>query len=356
MNVVIRVDASLRIGTGHLARCLTLANALKHGGAKALFICRHVTDFMRDQVRDTGHDLVVLPPREDAADGDLAHSAWLGVPQADDATDTLAALRQYGPVDWLVVDHYGLDARWEKALRPAAARLLALDDIADRPHDADLLLDQNLQDTDQDRYADLLPAASRRLIGPRFALLRPEFQMLAAARPKRRDRMNIFFGGVDPDGMTVRATEALDCATLRDVPADIVIGMDNPHRARISALVENLPGATLHIQPANLGVLMNRAQLALGGGGATSWERCCLGVPTAIVSIAENQKSGCRALARARAAIYLGDIGQLSADCIARAVRGLLGNPRLLAAMSRRAGALVDGGGVERVAEAMTCA
>jgi len=350
MNVVIRVDASLRIGTGHFTRCLTLANALKRGGAKVLFICRHVTDFMRDQIRDTGHDLVVLPPREDAADGDLAHSAWLAVPQVDDATDTLAALRQYGPIDWLVVDHYGLDARWEKALRPAAARLLALDDIADRPHDADLLLDQNLQDTDQDRYAGLLPATCRRLIGPRFALLRPEFQALAAAQPKRRDRVNIFFGGVDPDGMTVRATKALDCATLRAVPADIVIGIDNPHRACIAALVEKLPGATLHIQPANLGVLMNRARLALGGGGATSWERCCLAVPTAIVSIAENQKSGCRALARARAAIYLGDIAQLTADCIARAVQDLLGKPRLLVAMSRRAGALVDGRGTDRVA------
>ena len=150
--------------------------------------------------------------------------------------------------------------------------------------------------------------------------------------------------------------EAFDCPLLRDLAIDVVIGIDNPHRAQVAELARKLPRSMLHVQPSNLGALMSRARLALGAGGASSWERCCLGVPTAVISIADNQKSGCRALAAARAAVYLGDMAELTANCIAKATQKLLTKPGLLSAMSRRAAALVDGRGTDRVVEAMSCA
>ncbi len=206
-----------------------------------------------------------------------------------------------------------------------------------------------------DAPTGLLPDGCRSLIGPTYALLRPEFHTLAANLPQGRDRLNIFFGGADSAGMTVRALEGLVAADLGGVPIDIIAGQDNPHRNKIAALAGRIPGATLYIQPSNLGAIMARAQLALGAGGATSWERCCLGVPTALVSIAENQKSSSHALAAARACIYLGDIAEVTAECVADAVGRMLVHPRLLNAMSRRAMALVDGQGTGRVVEAMAC-
>ena len=355
MNIAVRVDASLRIGTGHVARCVTLASELKRRGGCILFICRHLTEFIRRHIQESGHDVVLLPQREETSDGDLSHAGWLGVSQTDDATDTLAILRERAPFDWLVVDHYALDIRWENAVRGAVRAVLAIDDIADRIHFVDMLLDQNLQDQRSDRYAGLLPDKCRRLIGPRYALLRPEFRALASHLPQRRTRLNIFFGGTDLVGMTVRALEGLAEANLRGVPIDIIVGQDNPHRDMIAALAGRIPDTVLYIQPSNLGAIMARAQLALGAGGATSWERCCLGVPTALISIAENQKSGCRALAAARAGVYLGDIAEVTAQQIARTVQRMLTHPRLLKAISRRAAAVVDGRGTERVVEAMTC-
>ena len=354
-NVAIRVDASQRIGTGHMARCITLAAELKRQGSHILFVCRHLTEFLRSQIQKAGHEVVLLPQQAATDGGDLSHAAWLGVSQSDDAEDMLALMRKRRPLDWLVVDHYALDARWETALHGTTRAMLAIDDIADRPHSVDILLDQNLQPERSDRYAGLLPDGCRRLIGPKYALLRPEFHTLAAHLPQGRDRLNIFFGGADLAGMTVRALEGLAAANLGNVPIDIIAGQDNPHRDRIAELAGYIPNATLHIQPSNLGAIMARAQLALGAGGATSWERCCLGVPTALVSVAENQKSSSQALAAARACIYLGDIAEVTAQCVADAARRLLVRPRLLRAMSRRARTLVDGQGTERVVEAMAC-
>jgi UDP-2,4-diacetamido-2,4,6-trideoxy-beta-L-altropyranose hydrolase len=356
MKVAIRVDASQRIGTGHVARCITLAAELKRQGGQVLFVCRHLTEFLRNQIQAGGHEVALLSRPVEGFGGDRPHGVWLGVSQNDDAADTVAQLRERAPFDWLVVDHYALDARWETTVREVVRAILVIDDIADRPHLADMLLDQNLQRGCFDRYAGLLPNDCRRLIGPRYALLRPEFHVLATHLPERRDRLNIFFGGVDPAGVTVRALEAIAKAGLNSVPIDIVVGQDNPHRDMIAALATRMANSVLHIQPSNLGAIMAGAQLALGAGGATSWERCCLGVPTALVSIAENQKNSSQALAAARAAIYLGDIADVTAQRLARAVRQMLAHPRLLGAMSRRAAALVDGCGTERVVEAMACA
>jgi UDP-2,4-diacetamido-2,4,6-trideoxy-beta-L-altropyranose hydrolase len=353
MQVVFRVDSSAQIGTGHMARCLTLANALRERGKSTGFVSRQITPGMERLLVAHGHALLRLPEGREK-DVRLAHAHWLGASQSEDARATAVLMPDSG-CEWLVVDHYGLDAEWEKLLRPHARLLLAIDDLADRSHVCDMLLDQNLQPKGSDRYAGLMTSGCRQLIGPRYALLRPEFRKLADSQPRTRDRVNIFFGGTDPDGMTVRAAEGLAQNDMEGLAADIVVGQDNPHRDRIAALVKRLPSAVLHIQPQNLATLMSRAVLALGAGGATSWERCCLRLPTLLVSIADNQKSGCQALAAARAGLYLGDMVDVTARRLTSVMRRVLSRPGLLAAMSRRAAALVDGQGTARVVEEMLC-
>jgi len=282
----------------------------------------------------------------------LAHSSWLAVTQESDAEETLNALKSQR-WDWMAVDHYALDWRWETPLRGLAANILAIDDLADRRHDCDILLDQNLTDLRIDRYAGLTPPACRKLIGVSYALLRPEF-----SHDGRRDqapgaskRLNILFGGTDPQGGTelaLRAVSLLD-PTLA-IATDVIIGSGNVRQPAIRELCQALPGAQLHIQTSDIAELFAAADLAIGAGGATSWERCRLGLPALVTSMAHNQRRACEALAQARVAIDLGELALLTPGTLAGTIARILAKPRLLAAMSQRASKLVDGKGTQRVA------
>ena len=176
--IVFRTDASLAIGTGHVMRCLTLADALRERGARSHFICRTHDGHLIEHIRAHGHQVSALPATASTSmtsntDNSTAHAHWLGVDWASDALDTLTVLQGLR-TDWLVVDHYALDARWEKKLRHGCQRLLVIDDLADRPHDCELLLDQNLGRLASD-YDRSVPVSCTVLAGPQHALLRPEF-------------------------------------------------------------------------------------------------------------------------------------------------------------------------------------
>jgi UDP-2,4-diacetamido-2,4,6-trideoxy-beta-L-altropyranose hydrolase len=168
MNIVIRADAAVHIGSGHVMRCLTLADELRRHGASVTFICRDWDGHLQTHIMGKGYECVLLPRSETAfhaEDDEYAH--WLGVPIATDAAETLAVcagLRKR--VDWCITDHYAIDARWHSELRPHVGKIMVIDDIANRPHDCDLLLDQNLYDNADERYKQLVPAHCRLLLGP----------------------------------------------------------------------------------------------------------------------------------------------------------------------------------------------
>lgn len=339
----------MQIGTGHLIRCLTLANVVRPMGTRVRFVCRHVTPFLSARLAEAGHELILLPPAADSALGS-GYAAWLGASQEQDARDTAAALRD-SDWDWLVVDHYGLDAQWETALRPVCRRVMVVDDLANRRHDCDVLLDQNLASSTS-RYKQLVPATCRRFEGPSYALLRPGFGDARQKLAKGRERkgLNIFFGGTDPAGATLKALDAIQAIQDCDFAVDVIAGNDNPRLEEIATRCATLTGAVLHVQPRDMAALFSRAALALGAGGTASWERCCLGLPTVIIRIAENQRDGSAALAKARAAVDMGPLEQVSSAKLAGLLLRLASRPRLLAAMGRRASALVDGRGAERIA------
>jgi UDP-2,4-diacetamido-2,4,6-trideoxy-beta-L-altropyranose hydrolase len=359
-RVIIRVDASVEMGVGHLTRCITLANSLAGQGAVVRFIMRARAAAFSGLVEAAGYQLVLLtdPQSEDhspdRAENTYAH--WLPVSWQHDAEQMREAIDRIGNADWLVVDHYALGARWERALRRAALRILAIDDLANRSHDCDTLLDQNFVHEMETRYQSLLSPTCQALLGPRYALLRPEFLRLRqslVARSGSVNRILICFGGTDPSNETSKTLAAVRRLSAGGLAVDVVIGRGNPNADLVARQCRQMAGFALHHGADNMAELMARADLAIGAGGVMSWERCCLGLPTLAICIAENQAGALTALAQAGAVMHLGEAASVTEEVIASALDTLLSDPGRLRQMSETALALVDGNGAGHVCEAM---
>lgn len=359
MRVAIRVDASVQIGTGHLMRCLALADALLRSGAATRFITRHMSQYLQDMVTAEGHEIRLLDSPSDhmCESRPVPHAAWLGTSQHADAKDSVIALSD-GAWDWLIVDHYALDVRWESQLRPSAKKILVIDDLADRFHDCDLLLDQNLYYDIDDRYRGKIPENCQLLLGPHFALLREEF-----ARTRERSgprignvrRLLIFFGGVDEANYTGRVIEALSQLSTDHIHVDVVIGVSHPCRKQIEAK-SNECGFRCHVQTSRMAELMAGADLAIGAGGTALWERCCLGLPALVICAADNQRAQIEEAA-CRGLLYAPELG--SEDGFASSIKchisALLENNSLRRFISDNGMRAVDGRGVQRLVSKLRC-
>lgn len=355
MDVVFRADASIQIGTGHVMRCLTLADALREHGSRSRFVCRAHDGHLLDLVRRRGFEAVPLATAG-AGSGDMApepdapaHAHWLGVSQQADARQTLSALGGT-PADWMVVDHYALDARWERAVAASYRRLMVIDDLADRPHACDLLLDQNPGRTAAD-YDGLVPDGCTVLAGAGYALLRPNFARLRAASLQRRAsgevrRLLVSMGGVDKDNATGRVLKALrDAALPADCRITIVLGSQAPWLPDVRADAAAMPWPTeVLVDVADMAALLADCDLAVGAAGTSAAERCCLGLPTLTAVLAANQRPGALALEACGAvALIAADAGDLAGK-----IAHLLAPDRLLA-MQRACSSITDGEGTARV-------
>lgn len=348
MRIVFRADASIDIGTGHVMRCLTLGHALVEQGAECQFICRAHEGHLIDYIRDQGFQVHVLAMDSVAnhSSGETAHAHWLGTSQSRDAQVCASLLEAIRP-DWLVVDHYALDAQWEWKLTDFYKYLMVIDDLADRPHVADILLDQTLGREAADCQLHV-PSECSILCGSRYALLRPEFvalrpySLLRRVQPTLRQVL-VTMGGVDKDNATGQVLDALSrCVLPPDCRVVVVMGPKAPHLNLVKTQAQMLPYSTQILSGAdNMAQLMADSDLAIGAAGATAWERCCLGLPTLMLVLADNQRHLAEVLVDAGAAKLLNLDGLDSLDMIP-----LLG-------MGPIASNLVDGEGVVRVLRAM---
>lgn len=345
-------------------RCRTLARELQRRGAAVTFLCRRQPgDLISLLVQEFA--VLALPEQPLAAyeglQGRDLYSAWLGCSQDTDAAQCLEALAQAGitSASWLVADHYGLDARWQAQLLTGLAgadahpKLLVIDDLADRPHQADLLLDQNFfGDATEQRYQGLVPPHCRQLLGPHYALLGPEYAQLHPLVPPRTElrRVLVFFGGVDPANLTARALEALMDPALGHLAVDVVLGLQSPYRSVVERLVACRPYTNLHGPLQSLAGLIARADLAIGAGGATTWERCCLGLPSILVVCAHNQKKISEEIAKFGAGVVFCPTVKLGADVLEQVV-ALCHDTNKLLHMSCRAEQICDGLGVSRASK-----
>jgi UDP-2,4-diacetamido-2,4,6-trideoxy-beta-L-altropyranose hydrolase len=344
-RAVFRADASAEIGAGHVMRCLTLAGELRQRGWDVTFVCRRMKGDLVDFVGAQAIPVIPLPALS-------ATSERVCQQDARDAVEVLRS-RYTDPVDLIVVDSYALDGRWETAVRPLARTVMAIDDLADRTHDCDILLDQNLHDEPARRYRGFVPEGCDLLLGPSHALLRPEFrEWRTTPRPPVEDRtVLVSFGGADPTNETGRAIDALAAFREGAVQAIVVAGRSSPHRANLRQICTAQPWIEYHEGVASIAPLMARATLAIGAGGITTWERCCLGLPAICVTVADNQRPVAEAAHRAGVIDHLGYREDVETSDFTRAVVRWLADRDGLAAMSAIGRNLVDGNGAARVAD-----
>ena len=363
-RVTLRTDASLDIGSGHVMRCLTLADVLTAQGAECRFICREHPGHMIEHIHNKGYRVDILPicteitgqEGKSAYASESFYAQWLGCPWEEDALQTKAVFSEQIP-DWLIVDHYALDKRWEMSLQGCYKKLMVIDDLANRPHVCNLLLDQNLG-RDTNDYDELVPEHCQRLIGPQYALLRPVFAALRDYSLQRRQSAQlktllITMGGVDLDNASSMVLEALRTCTLpSDCKIIVVMGERSPWLEQVRAVAKTMPCATeVRVNIADMAQVMANSDLAIGAAGGTSWERCCLGLPSLLVILANNQIAGANALEKCGAALILGTPEDLSRS-LTGATSTLL-TSREMWEMVTAASEVTDGHGGVRVAKAM---
>jgi UDP-2,4-diacetamido-2,4,6-trideoxy-beta-L-altropyranose hydrolase len=315
-----------------------------------------------EYLRERGFEVTALnagdpgfDPAGDGPDPPAAHAHWLGARWQADAEATRQALDQ-GVPDWLVVDHYALDRKWETALRPYCGRLMAVDDLADRPHDCELLLDQNLGRMASD-YSKLVPSACTVLAGAHYAMLRPEFSALREYSLRRRDpprlrRLLVTMGGVDRANVTGRVLDMLaQCPLPQDCRITVVMGVHAPWIQDVQSRASRMPWpCEVRVDIGDMAQLMADSDLAIGAAGGTSWERCALGLSAVMAVLAGNQDAIAKSLSSANAALLFDPLvpGKLK-----MLLETIVQTPSLLTVMSRAAAGITDGNGTGRVADSM---
>ena len=321
MKVAIRVDASSKIGSGHVMRCLSLAAKLqKEHDAQVYFVMRQLAGNLFSRVQDKGYSVLPLPA-EQTEEQLTGYEKWLTVPVEQDAKETIAELRTIGTVDLLVIDSYAIDVTWENEARPYVKKIMVIDDLANRKHDCDLLLDQNLYEDMHTRYNHLVPLHCQLYLGPKYALLRDEFYEARKTIRQRNGTIQnilVFYGGVDATNETMKALHALEKVRNADaVTVNVIVGANNPSKEKIERCCMTHTNWHFYCQVSNMAEFMNQADLMLGAGGSTTWERCFLQLPALVTAVAENQIESCKYLEKCGVIKYLGVFKDVTENKIA---------------------------------------
>jgi UDP-2,4-diacetamido-2,4,6-trideoxy-beta-L-altropyranose hydrolase len=316
-----------------VVRCATLAGELIGRGWRATLAARELPPALGSSLAGQGIEVLTLPELDSEAE-----AAYLG--------------DELGHVDVVVTDNYGVGATWQRRAAIWATLVVAIDDLADRPQAVQVLLNQNLG-VDDARYIGLVDPDATLLTGPTYALLRPAF---AAAREHLRRRTGsvkrilVFMSGADQDNVTLTAARA---AATTGVAVDVVVGSAYAFLPSLRDLAASAHNVSLHVNTPHMAALMESADLAIGAASSASWERCTLGLPVVLVTLADNQVDGARSLAEAGAAVDLGWFERVSEDAVVAAVRALMASPGKVLEMSRAAAGIADGLGTGRVADAI---
>lgn len=351
MKVVFRTDASSVIGNGHLVRCLTLAKSLKKLNTECEFICRENKNDLFKEINKENFKLTLLPNLNNKTNKKkIIKTNWLGLNWKDDANQTINALKGY-KIDWLIIDHYGIGREWEKKLRTYTQNIIVIDDLANRNHDCDILIDQNLIANFKNRYKNLLPNHCNTFLGPSFAILQNKYKDLhLVAQPRKNITKNIliYFGGTDQIRLIEMTLSSFYRLNRDDINLDIVISSKNSEISKIQKLIKNNKNIRIKKNLKSLAPLMLKADLAIGACGTTTWERCCLGLPSIVITIAEHQKLIAKELQKRQLIKWLGHHDSIKASSIYKALLSLIDQSQ--EKWSKECMLVTDGSGSEKIA------
>lgn len=336
-TLLIRADATAAIGTGHVMRCLALAQAWQDAGGRAVFVMAEATPSVEERLRSEGVDVVRLSDPA-GTEGDSLQTARLAVTHG---------------AEWVVVDGYHFGAEYQLALKKAGCKVLFVDDNGHAAHySADLVMNQNAY-ANEDLYRNR-ESETELLLGLQYAMLRREFRRWREQRrddPEVGSKVLVTLGGSDAANLTVRVIQALEQLELATIEATIVAGGSNPHTRELEmAVSKSKVRLRLLRNVTSMPELMAWADVAVSAAGTTMLELAFIGVPTILVTVADNQRSNARACEKLGLAQDLGDLAHVSAVQLAAAVRELIVEPQRRLRMTRNGRAIVDGLGAERVA------
>jgi len=317
-KVVFRVDSGNHIGIGHVMRCLTLAEKLKYK-FQVHFVTKNHLGFLHKPIAEH-FSLKIL---EGGVQGPLSakerssYENWLGQSPEDDLLYTNQYIKEIGGADLFIVDHYSLDASYEKNIH--ATFLMVIDDLMNREHFCDLIFDQNITARAEGYHALMKKREILYLMGPKFALLRSEFQALRQAVDKEQfncpvQNVVVFFGGADEQGHTLNLARSLKPDHLKKYNFTFVQSSTHPDFSSLQDLQKNHPEIRIQGFVEDFAQLMLSADLFIGAGGTTSWERASLGVASALVAVAENQVGNCVELQKTNNIYYLGKAEEMDSS------------------------------------------
>ena len=358
MNICFRVDSSALIGTGHVMRCLALAIALRNRGSEVSFFCRVLPGNIINVIEGMSFKVFKLPDftnKLNRVEYKEKYHQWMINEKRISVKETEKfLLRMQKEIDWFVIDHYALDKELESFIKPYVGNVMVIDDLANRKHDCDLLLDQNLYMNLETRYQNLVSENTYQMLGPKYVLLRDEFlnaRKNVTIRKLPIQNILVFFGGADATNETAKALEAIKMLDAECFKAKIILGTSNNNFETVQKRCENNSNIKIFQSINNMSKMIGWADLCIGGGGTHTWERCCLGLPSLTVAIVEHQIEVARILDNMLISKYLGFYKSITHKRIVSEIKELAKSQKQFSEMSSRSMALVDGKGCERVVE-----
>jgi UDP-2,4-diacetamido-2,4,6-trideoxy-beta-L-altropyranose hydrolase len=356
MNFAFRTDASKKIGSGHLLRCLSLAKTLRAQGNKCQFIIRKQQGNLIKKIKNENFEVAVLSNIKNIKNSNSIYSNLPNVDWNEDAKQTRNILKEK-KIDWLVLDHYGIDKRWEKKLRKYTGKIMVIDDLAKRSHDCDLLLNQNLSASLKKRYQKILPKNCNVLLGPEYALLQKEYADLHLSAPPRIGPVKhilVYFGATDQTNLIKLIISAFLQLERKDIELEIIVGSNTRSKEieKLKIFSKKNKNIKLNNELKSLAPLILKSDLAIGACGSTSWERCCLGLPSLAITIANNQIPIAKELHKLELIRWLGHYDIITSNIIRQELEVSIN--RNLEIWSNKCKLVTNGNGARKVASILT--